>query len=60
MEKENLPITLTANEIAQVLGISKRIAYEVMKYPGFPLTKIGRYKKVNRDAFFKWYEQQSN
>jgi hypothetical protein len=30
-----------------------------MEQKGFPLIRIGRLKRVNRDAFFKWLEQQS-
>jgi hypothetical protein len=44
---------------AQSLGLSLRIAYEVMDYPDFPLIKIGRCKRVERDEFFEWLEQQT-
>jgi excisionase family DNA binding protein len=55
---EDLPIILNAEDIAEVLGISKLSAYELMKQKGFPVIKIGRLKRVNRDAFFRWMENQ--
>jgi hypothetical protein len=42
----------------EILGIGKRIAYELMDQQGFPVVRIGRLKKVNRDAFFNWIDQQ--
>jgi excisionase family DNA binding protein len=57
MEKKDFPIILTAVEIAQILGVSKRVAYEIMDTPGFPLIKIRRSKRVNRDDFFNWLDQ---
>ena len=54
------PIMLTADHIAEIMGVSKRIAYEFMEYKGFPLIRVGRLKRVNRDAFFNWLEKQAN
>lgn len=53
---EDYPIILTAAHIAEIMHISKRVAYEVMEYEGFPLIRIGRCKRVNRDEFFKWLQ----
>ena len=55
---ESLPLILQAEDIASILGISKNGAYELMKQKGFPVIQVGRLKRVNRDAFFKWMEQQ--
>lgn len=54
-EKE-YPFILNANHIAEILGCSKRIAYDVMEYNDFPLIRVGRHKKVQRDAFLRWIE----
>lgn len=54
------PLILTAEHIAEIMGVSKRIAYEIMEYKGFPLIRLGRLKRVNREAFFKWVEKQAN
>jgi hypothetical protein len=55
---EDYPIILTAAHIAEIMHISKTIAYEVMEYKGFPLIRIGRCKRVNRDEFFKWLQSR--
>ena len=56
---QDYPIILKVEHVAEILGITQRHAYEVMEQKGFPLIRIGRLKRVNRDAFFKWLEQQS-
>jgi hypothetical protein len=48
------PIVLTAEHIRDVMKVSKRVAYEIMERKDFPLVRIGRLKRVNRDAFFDW------
>jgi excisionase family DNA binding protein len=58
MTREEYPLILKAEHVAEILGISKRKAYEVMDYTDFPLVRLGRSKRVGRDAFFKWIETQ--
>lgn len=58
MEKKDLPIVLTAEEISKILKVSKRVAYEIMDAPDFPLIRIRRSKRVNREDFFSWLEQR--
>jgi len=57
MDKKDYPITLTAKHVAEILGVSLIKAYDIMEHPDFPLIRVGRHKKVNRDAFFRWMEQ---
>ncbi len=54
--KEEYPMYLTANHVSEVLSCSKRYAYEIMEHKEFPLIRIGRMKRVNREDFFKWVE----
>lgn len=58
MERKDYPILLTAVEISQILGVSKRVAYEIMDTTGFPLIKIRRSKRVNREDFFIWLDKK--
>jgi excisionase family DNA binding protein len=53
------PLVLQVEHISEILGISRRVAYEVMESKGFPLVRVGRLKRVNRDSFFKWLESQN-
>lgn len=57
MEIKDYPILLTVVEVAEILGCSKRVAYEIMDMPTFPLIRIRRSKRVNREDFFAWLEQ---
>jgi excisionase family DNA binding protein len=56
--KEDYPLVLTVIDIMEILGIGKRIAYELMDRTDFPTVRIGKLKRVNRDMFFEWIEQQ--
>lgn len=58
MEKKDYPMVLTAENLSQILGISKRVAYEIMDETGFPLIRIRRSKYVNREDFFNWLERK--
>jgi hypothetical protein len=58
---ENYPITLDSKHIAEIMGCSRRFAYQIMNTPNFPLIQIpgATLKRVNRDLFFKWLEDQT-
>jgi excisionase family DNA binding protein len=58
--KEDLPLVLTASHIAEIMLISKPTVYQLMNEPDFPILKIGKCRRVTRDAFFKWLEKRSN
>lgn len=56
---QKYPIMMTANHVAEVMQISLRVAYEIMDRNDFPLIRINRHKKVNRDSFFEWLNSKS-
>jgi len=56
--KEDYPMILTAVHISEILIISKPKAYELMEQTSFPLIRIGRSKRVQKDAFFSWLSQK--
>ena len=56
---EQLPVTLCANQVAQVLGISRANAYVLMHSKGFPTIRIGKRMIVPKDKFLKWMEMQA-
>lgn len=56
---EQLPITLCAEEVAQVLGISRANAYSLMHAKGFPTLKIGKRLVVPKDKLIAWIEAQT-
>lgn len=56
---DQLPITLCAEEVASVLGISRAGAYTLMHSKGFPTIKIGKRMVVPKDKLVKWMEAQT-
>ena len=53
-----LPLSLNANDIADVLGISRANAYTLMRTKGFPTIFIGKRMIVPRDKFIEWMDLQ--
>ncbi|KIV56138.1 hypothetical protein AM501_20640 [Aneurinibacillus migulanus] len=46
---------LTADDVAEILRVSKPTAYEIMRHTDFPLLPFkGRIRRVQRDEFFRW------
>ena len=56
---EQLPITLCAEEVAQVLGISRANAYSLMHAKGFPTLKIGKRLVFPKDKLIARMEEQT-
>ena len=58
MNKDELPEILTAQHIADYLGISRRRVYELFQlkpdFGGIPNFDIGNSKRVEKKDFFEW------
>ena len=52
-------ITLTVEEMASELNISRPVAYELVKDPAFPSFQIGKRILVNRAGLQRWVDTQS-
>lgn len=58
---DELPLTLNANDISAILGISRASAYELLRSASFPTIRIGaRRLLVGKDHFIEWMNQQAN
>ena len=55
---EQLPLALSAEEVAQVLGISRANAYTLMHSKSFPTLAIGKRLVVPKDKLLVWMEEQ--
>lgn len=55
---DELPLALSAEDVAQVLGISRANAYALMHSKGFPTLKIGKRMTVPKDKLIAWIEKQ--
>lgn len=56
---DQLPLTLQADDVASVLGISRGGAYALMHQVGFPTIRIGKRMVVPRDKFLRWIDEQA-
>ena len=45
---------ITIIDMAKLLKISRSKAYSLSKEKGFPIIKIGRLIRVNKEKLFKW------
>lgn len=54
---DNYPNLLTAKHVAEIIGVSKRVAYEIMELKEFPLIRLGRLKRVRKDKFYEWLNE---
>lgn len=60
-KKSALPhMTLTIDEVAEELNISKKSAYRLVQTPGFPSFFIGQRVVVDRQGLIEWVRQQWN
>ena len=58
---EELPLTLTVYEVADLLNISLRVAYALTKQRGFPAVRVGERRLViPRDRFLKWLNESAD
>ena len=51
-------LTLTVEEMAKQLGISRPIAYDLTHTEGFPAIRIGRRVLVPVDGLKRWLDAQ--
>ena len=56
---DQLPITLCAEEVAQVLGISRAGAYTLMRAQDFPTMHIGKRMVVQKDKLLAWMDAKA-
>ena len=55
---DQLPLSLNANQVAAVLGISRAGAYNLMRSQGFPTLFIGKRMVVPKDNLLAWMNKQ--
>ena len=54
-----LPLTLTADQVASVLSISRANSYTLMHSKGFPTIRIGKRMVVHRDKLIEWMNDRA-
>lgn len=53
---DDLPLSLTVEDIGDIMGFSKNKAYELCHSKGFPCVIVGRRMIIPKLAFLKWLE----
>ena len=53
---DQLPLALGAEDVAQVLGVSRTQAYNLMRSEGFPTLKIGKRMSVPKNKLIEWID----
>ena len=56
---DDLPLMLSAPEVAEALGISRAGAYDLVRSAGFPHMKLGNRILVPKDKFIKWIDDNT-
>ena len=54
---KNQKKTYTVEEIAEQLGVSKKVAYSLVKSGQFSYVRVGRAIRVSKVSFDKWLNQ---
>ena len=58
--KEELPMVLTVMDVANLLGISRASAYELVREDNFPKLKIVQGRTIiPRDRLIEWLDEQT-
>ena len=58
--KEELPMFLTVMDVANLLGISRASAYELVREDNFPKLKIVQGRSIiPRDRLLEWLDEQT-
>ena len=56
---DEIPLMLSVPDVADVLGIGRANAYELVRSEGFPALKIGSRIIVPKDEFISWIKKQT-
>ena len=57
-DNQNPSLTLSVQQMAKELNISRNTAYELTKQKGFPCFRVGKRVLINRDMLQAWLDEQ--
>ena len=58
--KEEMPLFLTVMDVANLLGVSRASAYELVRQENFPKLKIVQGRTIiPRDRLLEWLDEQT-
>lgn len=56
---DDLPVILSASDVAAVLGISRSKTYQLFHRLDLPTLKLDKRLLVRRELFFQWLDKQT-
>lgn len=56
---ESYPDILNANQLAEILGVSRASAYQLLHMASFPTLRIGKRMLVPKDKLVMWIDQHT-
>lgn len=56
---ESLPLTLSIEQVAEVLGIGKNTAYALVRAKKIRSVKVGRQFRIPKDALYHYLHEES-
>ncbi|WP_195953647.1 helix-turn-helix domain-containing protein [Clostridium saudiense] len=59
MRRSELPEVMTIKDVQEFLKISKNTAYDLIKREEFPVVRLGRLLRINREKFLEWFDKAS-
>lgn len=51
---------ITIIELKELLNISRSKAYELVKMKDFPIVRIGKCIRINKNDLFEWLQKQKS
>jgi hypothetical protein len=60
INREDLPLSLKVDDVADILGISRTGAYRLVKSSDFPCIRVYKRLIIPRDKFFSWYDKKAD
>ena len=58
LSTDELPFIMTHEHVAKALHTSKNKTYEIMNSEDFPLIRLGKLMRVEKEDFIEWYRQE--
>ena len=56
---DNYPAILNTNQLAEILGISRASAYQLLHMDSFPTLRIGKRMLVPKEKLMLWIDQHT-
>jgi excisionase family DNA binding protein len=58
---DDLPVCLNVSDVAQILRVSRKVAYKIIHQKDFPSIRVGEKRIViPRDKFIEWMNRQTD